>query len=39
MEAQHEYKDFGAVDFTDHELEIIEKQAEKTNEQLEELRI
>lgn len=32
-----EYKDLGAVDFEDHELEIIRKQAEKTNEQLEEM--
>ena len=33
------YKDYGEVDFEDHELDIIEEQAEKTNEQLEELGI
>lgn len=28
-----------SIEFTDEECEIIEKQSEKTNEQLEELRI
>ncbi len=34
-----EFKDYGAVDFDDHEIEMIEEQCKKTNEQLEELGI
>lgn len=33
------YKDYGEVDLTEHELEMVEKQCEKTNEQLEDLGI
>jgi len=36
---KQKFKDFGAVDFEEHEIEEIQKQDEKTNEQLEELGI
>ncbi len=36
---ENEFKDYGAVDFEDHEIDMIEKQSEKTNEILEELGI
>ncbi len=36
---EKEFKDYGEVDFEDHQTEIVEKQCEKTNEQLEELGI
>ena len=34
-----EFKDYGEVDFTEHETDLIETQCEKTNKQLEELGI
>ena len=36
---KEEFRDFGQVDFEDHEIEMIKKQCEKTNEQLEGLGI
>ena len=36
---ENKFKDYGQVDFEDHEIEIIEEQDEKTNKQLEELGI
>lgn len=39
MSEEKEFKDYGEVDFEDHEIEVIDKQCKKTNEQLEELGI
>ena len=39
MTTQPTFKDFGQVDFTEHEIDIIEEQSEKVNQELEELGI
>lgn len=39
IQQQQPYKDFGEVDFTEHEIDIIQEQSEKVNQELEELGI